>query len=642
MTPHIFSKENAASLAAGFALTIGNIAFNVIQPYLLSKTIDSINNEDEVSLFGYNVPNSMLYASGYALSWGLSNLTSSFRAIAVAKIGTNAGRFITTDYINHVVNQTSNHELKGKLSDHVSRVIKIYTSLPDSTNRLFAQVIPTTLEVGVASAILSYFYGFPIGIGLSSIAAAYTIYELATKGVVTKSRDIAVKQNYLLHEAIINLMENHEAIHIWGNMAREKKILQDALMQYNKDNFNVGLNVAKLNIGQGIITTSGLVGMALYIIENIRTGKYNLNNFVSILSYLIPYLSSLNSFGIALNQLVSDIKDIDAIFEELEVESEVENKSNKYFFLMKDTARITFNEISYAYDNKSKILDNLSFEIFPGQKVGIVGISGSGKSTIAKLLMRFIDPSKGEIVIYSQKINEVSLVSLRNKIGYIQQKPVIFNNTLYYNIVYPLLGDNSRVDEEILMQVIKDACLEEFINSLPNGLDTVIGERGLNLSNGQKILIDIARLFLKRPDIIILDDITSSLDNNIAKIIHDNIEKRFKDTTTIIISNNLHSLVNMDNIIVLNNGKIAEQGKHSELINNPKGIYSDLWSKHKHKNTVVPMSAVDPNANQQQLPPPKRKLKRLNLFGKTADNHASTSVESKMKKVHVSKTASKQ
>jgi ATP-binding cassette subfamily B protein len=306
----------------------------------------------------------------------------------------------------------------------------------------------------------------------------------------------------------------------------------------------------------------------------IRNGDIDVGGFVVINAYMLQLYQPLNFLGSVYREIRQSLTDMENMFSLLEVSTV--SKDSREDIPENNNADIRFNKISFDYDIRRTIIKDISFTVPNGKKVAIVGPTGAGKSTISRLLFKFYDPKKGEIYINNININRVSQESLRQMIGVVPQDTVLFNDTIYYNIVYGKIEAN----KEEVISAAKNADIHDFISALPDGYETIVGERGLKLSGGEKQRVAIARTILKNPKIFFFDEATSALDSNTEKEIQKNLENVSKDKTTLIIAHRLSTAANADNIIVLDKGVITEQGTHESLLLK-KGKYFEMWEKQK-------------------------------------------------------------
>ena len=336
-----------------------------------------------------------------------------------------------------------------------------------------------------------------------------------------------------------------------------------------------------LHLIQGFIMGLGLILLTWLSGIKVLHGEFRISDFVLINGYLLQFMMPLGQFGYVLRSINDGLSNFKGILEILNEKPEITEIPNAKPLVIQQ-GKIIFEDVKFAYDLRRPILNGISFNVPAKNTVAIVGPTGAGKSTISKLLFRLYDVTSGRILIDNQNIRDVTLVSLQQAIGVVPQHTALFHDTLHYNIAYGHPG----ASENELQKSIDQSQLTSFINTLPDGLNTVVGEQGLKLSGGERQRVAIARVLLKSPKILIFDEATSSLDTKTEQLIQENIEEISKNATTIIIAHRLSTIIHADHIIVLNHGLIAEQGTHDELLNK-NGLYAMLWSKqmsHRLKN----------------------------------------------------------
>jgi len=373
---------------------------------------------------------------------------------------------------------------------------------------------------------------------------------------------------------MIDSLLNFETVKYFNNedyeFARLDKSLEDYELAANKSRHSLSL----LNIAQTFIIMLGITIMLVMSAFGIKNGNINVGGFVVINAYMLQLYQPLNFLGSVYREIRQALTDMENMFSLLEVKPA--SKKNLNTMPENEEAEIKFDNVSFDYDLRRTIIKNISFNVPDGKKVAIVGPTGAGKSTISRLLFRFYEPKDGNIYINNTNINTISQNSLRKVIGVVPQDTVLFNDTIYYNIAY---GNTDATKKEVI-DAAKNADIHNFISILPDGYETLVGERGLKLSGGEKQRVAIARAILKNPKIFFFDEATSSLDSSTEKEIQKNLENISRNKTTLIIAHRLSTAANADTIIVLDNGIIVEQGNHNDLLSK-KGKYFDMWEKQK-------------------------------------------------------------
>jgi ATP-binding cassette subfamily B protein len=371
-------------------------------------------------------------------------------------------------------------------------------------------------------------------------------------------------------EAVDSLL-NYETVKYFGNEDYELRRYDDSLRQWETAAVQSQTSLSLLNTGQAAIIAAGVTSIMLLAGQGVVDGSMTIGDLVLVNAFLLQLFIPLNFLGIVYSQLKHSIADMQLMFEVLEQPPEIVDRPGARD-LDPGAAGVRFENVSFAYDPARPILHDISFSIAPGEKVAVVGPSGAGKSTLARLLFRFYDIPQGRILINGQDISEVTQDSLRRTIGIVPQDTVLFNDTLYHNIAYAR-PDASRTEIE---QAARLANIHGFIAGLPEGYDTVVGERGLKLSGGEKQRVAIARAVLKDPPVLVFDEATSSLDSHSEQSILDALREAAAHHTTLVIAHRLSTIVDADQILVMQDGRIVETGIHQALLEK-NGAYARLW-----------------------------------------------------------------
>jgi len=435
-------------------------------------------------------------------------------------------------------------------------------------------VVPTFFEIFLVSGILFYLYGpWYAVVTLTTIGLySYLTFQITEWRNVFRKRmnqadnDISTK--------MIDSLLNFETVKYFNNEAYEFNRLDKSLEDYELAANQSRHSLSLLNIAQTFIIMLGITIMLVMSAFGIKNGDIDVGGFVVINAYMLQLYQPLNFLGSVYREIRQALTDMENMFSLLEV-SQV-SKDDLEDMPQSNVAEIRFDKVSFDYDIRRTIIKNISFTVPNGKKVAIVGPTGAGKSTISRLLFKFYDPKEGGVYINNININKISQESLRKMIGVVPQDTVLFNDTIYYNIAY---GNTDASKEEVIIAA-KNADIHNFISTLPDGYETIVGERGLKLSGGEKQRVAIARTILKNPKIFFFDEATSALDSSTEKEIQKNLESVSKDKTTLIIAHRLSTAANADNIIVLDKGIIIEQGTHKSLLLE-KGKYFEMWGKQK-------------------------------------------------------------
>ena len=545
---------------------------SVYTPLILGRSVDSLT---ELSS-GINLL--MLIPIALIISYGVARIASltfeGMRDALFSKVSQHAIREVSLTIFKHLHSLSLQFHLNrqtGALSKFIDRGTKGIDFL---LRYVIFNVVPTFIEIILVSIILLNLYGYFYALITIITITIYVILTfIITQWRVQFRRDMNSADNSVSTKMIDSLL-NFETVKYFNNENHEFNRLDVSLKKYelaaNKSRHSLSL----LNIAQIIVIMSGITIMLVMTAFGIRSNDISIGGFVVINAYMLQLYQPLNFLGSVYREIQQSLVDMENMFNLLDEKSKVKDSLKQ--LKINSKTEIKFSNISFGYDERRTVIKDISFEVPNGKKVAIVGPTGAGKSTISRLLFRFYDPTNGSIYINDENINSISQHSLRKIIGVVPQDTVLFNDTIHYNISY---GD-PKASEDDIINAAKNADIHDFVISLPDGYETIVGERGLKLSGGEKQRVAIARTFLKNPKILFFDEATSALDSSTEKEIQKNLEIMSKDKTTLIIAHRLSTAAYADNIIVLDKGSIIEQGSHNYLLD-LKGKYFEMWEKQK-------------------------------------------------------------
>jgi ATP-binding cassette subfamily B protein len=511
------------------------------------------------------------------LAYGVARISSTMfselRDGIFAKVGQRATRTVALRVFKHMHALSLRFHITRKTGG-VSRAIERGTKGIETILRYSTfNIIPTFLEILLVCCILWLMYGVWFSFITFSTMAIYALYTI----IISQWRISFVKamnetENQSSTKAVDSLL-NFETVKYFCNEQYEASRFDQSLARYENAAVKSWTTLSVLNIGQAIIIAAGLFGVLFLAAVGVKNHTMTVGDFVLVNTYIIQLSMPLYMLGFAYREIKSAVINMEDMFNLLNILPEITETSNaKPLEISK--AKVIFNHVSFAYDPARPILHDINFVIETGQTLAIVGESGAGKSTISRLLFRFYDVTSGRILIDGQDIRDVTQDSVRQTIGIVPQDTVLFNDTIYYNILY---GNTSASHDDVINASIS-AHIHEFIMSLPEGYNSMVGERGLKLSGGEKQRIAIARTILKNPDIYIFDEATSSLDTNTEKSIQASLKALSANHTTLIIAHRLSTIVDADEIIVIDKGYVAERGSHQTLLS-INGLYAKLWRR---------------------------------------------------------------
>ena len=575
--PYLWPKNNK-NFKIRLILAICFLIFaklaNVSVPIFLGKAVDSLDELNKDSLIVF-IP--IVFIAAYGIARFLHAGFGEIRDALFARIGQNAIRRAALKVFEHLHNLSLKFHL-NRQTGALSRIIDRGIGAIDFILRFVTfNIFPTLLEIILVCLILLNLFSWYFSI----ITFFVILFYIAFTFIVTEWRvQIRKKMNdadNIRGQKSIDSLLNYETVKYFNNENFESSNYDKSLEEYEKFAIKSAISLNFLNLGQALIISIGIIGMMILTVYQIQSNEMSIGDFIIVNTYLIQLSIPLNFIGFVYWQIKQSLVDMENMFTLLNEKTEITDNIDAKDLIISN-ASVTFKNVSFHYDEKRKIIKDISFKIYPNQTVAIVGPTGAGKSTISKIFFRFYDPTSGTILIDNQDIRKVTQKSLRKQIAVVPQDTVLFNETLFYNISY----GNPNSSKEEIVQVTKMAKLHDFIENLPDGYNTIVGERGLKLSGGEKQRVAIARALLKKPKIFFFDEATSSLDTKTEKEIQNNLENLSKNITTIIIAHRLSTVKNADNIIVLDNGEIAETGNHKKLLE-LNGLYSNLW-KQQEKN----------------------------------------------------------
>src|SRR5258706_8036416 len=445
-------------------------------------------------------------------------------------------------------------------------------------------VLPTLLEILLVCGILWHLYNWAFAAVTFVTIVGYIVFTVSITEWRTKYRREMNERDSEANTRAIDSLLNYETVKYFGNEDHEARRFDRALQAYERAAVKSSTSLSLLNVGQGGVIAIGVIVVMLMAGYEVVAGTMTLGDFVLVNSYLIQLYLPLNFLGFVYRQIRQSLTDMEKMFGLLRVEREVADKPGAKPLAVA-RGEIVFDDVRFAYDQRREILHGISFTVPAGKTVAVVGASGAGKSTLSRILYRFYDVASGAVRIDSQDIRDVTQASLRGAIGIVPQDTVLFNDTVYYNILYRR-PDASPTEVE---EAARLARIHDFLMSLPDGYQTKVGERGLKLSGGEKQRVAIARVILKRPRILIFDEATSALDSKTEKAIQASLDEVSENRTTLIIAHRLSTVVRADQILVLESGRIVDRGTHLALLAEGER-YAAMWRRqletHESEETV--------------------------------------------------------
>lgn len=565
--------EFRGRIAAAVLCLVGAKVASIGLPFILKYIVDDLDNNSGAQLSSADVL--IVFPLGLLIAYGAVRFSSvifgEIRDTLFGRVTERAMRRIGLTAFQHLHSLDLEFHLNrrtGGLSRDIERGI---TGISFLMRFMVFNIVPTLLEIGMVAIILALNYSWVFAaIVLGAVLVYVTFSVLATEVRTRFVRAMNTAESNTSTRAVDSLM-NYETVKYFGNEAREAENYDTDLANWERARQKNRLSLFALNGGQAFIISASMTLAMILAAYYVTQGVMTLGDFVLINAFMMQIFLPLNFLGFVYREMKGSMANIEKLFELMDKKPRIIDAPDAKPLEISKGA-ITFNQVTFHYHADRTILQGVAFYVPPKQKVAIVGSSGSGKSTLFKLLFRFYDVTQGSICIDGQDIRKVTQSSLRAAIGVVPQDTVLFNQSIFENIRY---GRMDATDEEV-EQAIRLAHLDDFITKLSNGRDTLVGERGLKLSGGEKQRVAIARALLKKPPIMVFDEATSSLDTHSEQSILAAIEEISRFQTTLVIAHRLSTVVNADRILVLDDGKIIEQGDHQYLLTQ-KGKYAQLW-----------------------------------------------------------------
>jgi ATP-binding cassette subfamily B protein len=564
MLPFLWEYRGRA-LFALCCLVLAKVA-NVGIPLVLRDIVNVMDASGGASLV---LPVSLLLAYG-ALKLS-SSLFNELRDAVFARVRFHAMRRLSTRVLHHLHQLSLRFHLErqtGAISRDLERGTRSVSSI---LNYMVFSILPMLVEFSLVAVILLTQYDLVFTLITFTTVGVYVTFTFAVTEWRMEYRHSMNRLESQSSAQSFDSLINYETVKYFGNEKLELDRFDSTLAEWEGSAVKSQTSMSLLNFGQGTIIAAGVTLIMFFASHGVVAGSMSIGDLVLVNAFMLQLFIPLNFLGIVYRQIKYSLADMDLIFKLLEREPEIRDRAGAPPLELRE-GDVCFESVDFAYQPDRQILRGVDFVIRPGEKVAVVGHSGAGKSTLARLLFRFYDVTAGRILIDDQDIGNVTQQSLRQAIGIVPQDTVLFNDTIFYNLAY---GRPAATREEIEAAAAM-AHIARFIDSLPQGYETMVGERGLKLSGGEKQRIAIARAILKRPRILVFDEATSSLDTRTEQAIQETLKEVAQNHTTLVIAHRLSTVVDADRILVMEEGCIVEQGTHRQLLQT-QGLYHTMW-----------------------------------------------------------------
>ncbi|WP_319824114.1 ABC transporter ATP-binding protein/permease [Thalassovita sp.] len=549
----------------------------VVTPLLYKDAVDA--------LAGEGTPMLALGAVGLTIAYGMARLMSNgfqqLRDAVFAVVGQRALRALALETFTHIHRLSMRYHITRKTGG-LSRIIERGVKGVDFLLRfMLFSIGPLILELLMVAVILFWMFDVWYLVAVAVTIAAYVKFTFAVTEWRVKLRRKMNDQDTDANQKAIDSLLNFETVKYFGAEAREAARYDHAMEGYEKAALATSYSLSFLNFGQSLLITGGLVVVMVMAALGVQNGTLTVGDFVMVNAYMIQITMPLNFLGTVYREIRQSLVDMSEMFHLLEQPAEVNDKPRAPDIAVRG-GHVQLRDVGFGYDPERPILKGVNIDVPAGRTVAIVGSSGSGKSTIGRLLFRFYDVQKGAVTIDAQDVRDVTQDSLHRMIGVVPQDTVLFNDTIRYNIAY---GRDNATEAEVI-EAAKAAQIHDFILSLPQGYDTQVGERGLKLSGGEKQRVGIARTLLKNPPILLLDEATSALDTDTEREIQGALSRAGQGRTVITIAHRLSTIADADRIVVLEQGEVVEEGTHAQLLAR-KGRYYSLWTRQQSEEQAA-------------------------------------------------------
>ena len=569
--PFLWSREEKirSLFLFAFGLIFISIILDLSIPLVLKEVISKLSAHDKSMTYQLS-----LLLIAYGIIWALSQTIQQVRQIIMVRPLERGVRLFCSKLFDHLHSLPMKFHLDRKTGALTNALERAQNGFPDVFWGLFLFIIPTIIELFLAAAVLCYFYGPIYGFILLFIATVFIIFTFYATEWASHFQTLANEQQSNTNANIVDSLLNFASVKHFNNKKHEVLKCDNHLREREKSLVKSISSMEFVRVGQSLIIGLGLVLLTYTAGKQTLLSVYDVSDFILINGYILQFAAPLSHMGFIVRDVRRGLNELTCVLEIYKTKPETFSQPEKANSLEK-LESIEFKNVSFGYEPSRFVLKDVSFQLEAGKTIGIVGATGSGKSTISSLLFKFFDINSGHILINNEDIKSLRAESLSPLLGIVPQDVTLFNTTIYENILFARPSAHKKEVEE----AIELAHLGSVLKRLPQHYDTVVGERGLKLSGGEKQRIAIARVLLKRPALYIFDEATSSLDLTTEETIMRNIAPILKNAISIIIAHRLSTVVNANEVLVLHNGEVEERGSHSFLLK-LGGLYASLWKAH--------------------------------------------------------------
>ncbi|MGH8491654.1 MAG: ABCB family ABC transporter ATP-binding protein/permease [Moraxellaceae bacterium] len=561
-------------------MTLAKVA-NVSIPLVLKAIVDHLTATPQLLLA---VPLALIAL--YGLLRLATTALGELRDAVFAKVAQGAIRRVALETFNHLHKLGLRYHLNrqtGGVTRDISRGTRGIGSL---LSFMLFNILPTILEIGMITAILVTMYDWRFAAVTLITILVYTVFTVVVTEWRNQTRRAMNELDSSANTRAVDSLLNYETVKYFGNEKYEAARYDDAMAKWERSAIQNEKSIGILNSGQSAIIAVGVTVLVWLAADGVVKGTMTLGDLVAVNAFLIQLYAPLNILGMAYREIKQALTDMEKMFSLMDEEAEIQDREHAVV-LDTGSAAVEFRHVDFGYDSKRQILFDMNFSIPAGKTLAVVGSSGAGKSTLSRLLYRFYETSAGSVRINDHDVRDISQASVRAHIGIVPQDTVLFNDSIYYNIAY----GRPEASREEVVAAARAAHILDFIEAMPDGWETTVGERGLKLSGGEKQRVAIARTILKNPPILIFDEATSALDSRTEKAIQAELFSISADRTTLIIAHRLSTVVEADEILVMEQGRVVERGQHRELLAQD-GLYSRMWALQQSEKEVESALAI--------------------------------------------------